>query len=64
MRNLYVERPNAGTGRERRGNSACRDRHHVCPAAGMLFFELLPAFLMLVALVAGVWLFVVDRQSR
>ena len=30
----------------------------------MLLFELFPAFVMLVSLVVGVWLFVVDRQAN
>jgi hypothetical protein len=30
----------------------------------MLLFELFPAFVMLVSLVVGIWLFVVDRQAR
>ena len=30
----------------------------------MLFFELFPAFMALVALVAGLGLFVADRQAR
>jgi hypothetical protein len=29
----------------------------------MLFFELFPAFVMLVAFAAGVWLFILDRQA-
>jgi hypothetical protein len=29
----------------------------------MLFFELFPAFMMLVAFGAGVWLLVLDRQA-
>ena len=29
----------------------------------MLFFELFPAFMALVALVAGIWLFLMDRQA-
>jgi hypothetical protein len=30
----------------------------------MLLFEFFPAFVMLVSLVVGVWLFVLDRSSR
>jgi hypothetical protein len=30
----------------------------------MLLFEFFPAFVMLVSLVVGVWLFVLDRQAR
>ncbi len=30
----------------------------------MLFFELFPAFMAVVALAAGVWLFLRDRQAR
>jgi hypothetical protein len=29
----------------------------------MLFFELFPAFMLIIALVAGVWLFVVNHQA-
>ena len=30
----------------------------------MLLFEFFPAFVMLVSLVVGIWLWVVDRQAR
>ena len=30
----------------------------------MLLFEFFPAFVMLVSLVVGVWLFLVDRDAR
>ena len=30
----------------------------------MLLFEFFPAFVMIVSLVVGIWLLVVDRQSR
>ena len=30
----------------------------------MLFFEFFPAFMMLVSLVVGIWLWVMDRQAR
>jgi len=30
----------------------------------MLLFEFFPAFVMLVSLVVGVWLFLVDREAR
>jgi len=30
----------------------------------MLFFEFFPAFIMLVSLAVGIWLWVLDRQSR
>jgi hypothetical protein len=30
----------------------------------MLLFEFFPAFVMLVSLIVGVWLFVVDRDAR
>jgi hypothetical protein len=30
----------------------------------MLLFELFPAFVMLVSLAVGIWLFVVGRQPR
>ena len=30
----------------------------------MLLFEFFPAFVMLVSLVVGVWLFILDRQAR
>jgi hypothetical protein len=30
----------------------------------MLLFEFFPAFVMLVSLVVGVWLFVMDRQAK
>ena len=30
----------------------------------MLFFELFPAFMAIVALIAGIWLFLADRRAR
>jgi hypothetical protein len=30
----------------------------------MLLFEFFPAFVMLVSLVVGIWLWVMDRQAR
>ena len=30
----------------------------------MLLFEFFPAFVMLVSLIVGVWLWVADRQAR
>jgi len=30
----------------------------------MLLFEFFPAFMMLVSLIVGIWLWVVDRQAR
>ena len=30
----------------------------------MLLFEFFPAFVMLVSLVVGIWLWVVDREAR
>ena len=30
----------------------------------MLLFEFFPAFVMLVSLVVGIWLYVVDRRER
>jgi hypothetical protein len=30
----------------------------------MLLFEFFPAFVMLVSLVVGIWLFVMDRQAK
>jgi hypothetical protein len=30
----------------------------------MLLFEFFPAFVMVVSLVVGIWLWVVDRQAR
>jgi hypothetical protein len=30
----------------------------------MLFFEFFPAFMMLVSLIAGVYLYVADREAR
>jgi hypothetical protein len=30
----------------------------------MLLFEFFPAFVMLVSLVVGIWLWVVERQAR
>ena len=29
----------------------------------MLFFELFPAFMAIVALVAGIWLFILNREA-
>jgi hypothetical protein len=30
----------------------------------MLLFEFFPAFVMLVSLIVGIWLWVVDREAR
>jgi hypothetical protein len=37
---------------------------HLKEETTMLFFELFPAFMAVVALAAGVWLFLRDRQAK